>query len=208
MTTHDAPLLPFHDPQSNNFFYFEQEAKSKGYKRIAGLSIEGSKAIAGPLIAAACILPDKFFLEPLKNPSKLSFSQQQKLYHQMISFPGVSYALAEATPDSYLKAHSFPLILQLLEQALSLLSICPDFILLEGLYPPIPGRKVKGIPYGASRSYSLAYSSFLAKITRNAIMDGHDAKWPQYRFSTHKGYPTPLHRLLLKEWGCSPIHHP
>lgn len=191
-------LFSFYENSKHDLLYFEKKARAQGHKTIAGLYVEGSQALAGPLVAAVCVLPMRFSLKDIKPTSKL--------YHQITSYPDLLYAIEVIEPEHIQKRGLFPSITQSMETVLSELSCKPDLILINGSYSPFPLSISQTILQGDTLSLSIASAAVLAKTTRDAIMDGYDQAWPEYSFAQNKGLATFQHKSLLKTLGPSPIH--
>ena len=193
-TNSPQSLVPFYEKFPEDLLFFEKEAYAKGHFQVAGVGVDGLGAIAGPLVIAACILPKEGPYIPRKG-------------NQILSNPHIAYAIEviELLPGQ--ANQSLPLLLDGIKRTIALLSTPPEWILIGGPYNPFSSKNSKTIIQGAKLSHSIAYATSLAKHTRNAIMDGHHAKWPEYDFAKHKGHPTTKHVKNLKQFGPSPIHH-
>ena len=184
---------------------FELACQQSGYKQIAGVDEAGRGALAGPVIAAAVILPIDCSLEGLNDSKQLSPKQRDRLcddIHRVAVAVGVG-AIDNQVID---RLNILNATLLAMQEAVENLTPQPDYLLVDGLHLPqvdIPG---KAIPKGDSRSYSIAAASIIAKTTRDKRMIALDSTYPNYGFPKHKGYPTAQHRQAIAEFGASDIH--
>lgn len=184
---------------------YEQEARRQGFSRIAGVDEAGRGPLAGPVVAAAVILPDAGYIKGLNDSKLLSHGKRETLYAEIMSRAlacsvGVG-EVAEIEALNILNAGKLAM-----QRALSLLSPQPDFVItdacqLEGL--PCPQQALIG---GDRLSLSVAAASVVAKVTRDRWMTEMDKFFPGYRFAVHKGYPTREHREAIRMQGPCPLH--
>ena len=184
---------------------FELACQQSGYKQIAGVDEAGRGALAGPVIAAAVILPIDCSLDGLNDSKQLSPKQRDRLRDEIHR---VAVAVGVGAIDNQVidRLNILKATLLAMKEAVENLTPQPDYLLVDGLYLPqidIPG---KAIPKGDSRSYSIAAASIIAKTTRDKLMIALDAAYPNYGFLKHKGYPTAQHRQAIAEFGASDIH--
>ncbi len=203
----DQTVFPFYA----GFFeqdklFFEKEARSRGCRKIAGVDEAGRGPLAGPLVVAACILSEGLFIEGVDDSKKLSPRQRQALYSLLTTHPKIVYSIEVIDPLQIDEMNIFQATLHGMKEAVNRLTTPPDFILVDGNHTPFPFSKSQAIVKGDSLSHSIACASILAKVTRDAIMEGHDLQWPEYGFARHKGYPTAEHLKILREIGPCPIH--
>lgn len=188
------------DPLSS----FEEKARLKGYCRIAGVDEAGRGPIAGPVVAAACILPPGTILEGIDDSKKLSPKERQRLYRRIMDDPTIykEIGMIEAVIIDQINI----LRATLQAMALAIAKIRADYILVDGRdFPPcqLPGE---AIIRGDSLSQSIMAGAILAKETRDQLMREMDDMWPLYGFAIHKGYGTEAHLQALKKHGPCPIH--
>ena len=184
---------------------FELACQQSGYKQIAGVDEAGRGALAGPVIAAAVILPIDCSLDGLNDSKQLSPKQRDRLSDEIHR---VAVAIGVGAIDNQVidRLNILNATLLAMKEAVENLTRQPDYLLVDGLHLPqidIPG---KAIPKGDSRSYSIAAASIIAKTTRDKRMIALDRTYPNYGFLKHKGYPTPQHRQAIAEFGASDIH--
>src|SRR4026209_459033 len=187
-------------------FRFEKKLRITGISRIAGIDEAGRGALAGPVVAAAAILPEKFRHRRLNDSKQLASELREEIYCELISNPEIRWTVGivdsvEIDRITILRASH-----RAMRLAIETLLEPPDHVLIDGL-PVIPFP----LPQTAiidSDCYSLsnAAASVIAKVTRDAMMRDFCAHFPEYFFSQHKGYTTELHLLKLHEFGACPIH--
>ena len=184
---------------------FELACQQSGYKQIAGVDEAGRGALAGPVIAAAVILPIDCSLDGLNDSKQLSPKQRDRLSDEIHR---VAVAIGVGAIDNQVidRLNILNATLLAMKEAVENLTLQPDYLLVDGLHLPqidIPGE---AIPKGDSRSYSIAAASIIAKTTRDKRMIALDRTYPNYGFLKHKGYPTAQHRQAIAEFGASDIH--
>ena len=183
----------------------EEEARTRGYRRVAGLDEAGRGPLAGPVVGAAVIVPRGFSLRNLDDSKKVNPAEREALFAVITGSArawGIGVA-SEAEIDSLNVLHATRLAWR---RAITRLRIPPDFLLIDGHLGAdffIPHRFVI---HGDRLSSSIAAASILAKVVRDRIMCEYHQRDPRYRFHVHKGYPTPEHLSLLRRFGPSPVH--
>jgi ribonuclease HII len=183
---------------------FEREFKAQGKKRIAGIDEAGRGPLAGPVVAAVCVLPESFELKGLNDSKQVLEEDRERLYQEIIAVAEYGIGQAESPEiDRYniLRASFFAM-----SRALSQLRAKPDIILIDGHLAPSFGILTFPIVKGDSQSASIAAASILAKVTRDRIMRQYDQEYPQYGFAGHKGYATPEHLAAIEQYGPCAIH--
>jgi ribonuclease HII len=184
----------------------EEKARAQGYVAIAGVDEAGRGPLAGPVVAAACMLPPDFRNEEVDDSKKLTPRQRFELYHQLTSDPSIVYGLGIVDAIVIDQINILQATFQAMLIAVSQLKKRPDFLLVDGnLLPPFDIPAV-AIVEGDSQSLSIASASIIAKYTRDQIMLQYHSLWPQYGFDAHKGYGTRQHLLALDVHGACPIH--
>ncbi len=183
---------------------FERRAWNRGYQCIAGIDEAGRGPLAGPVVAAACVLPDTFSIE-VRDSKQLLPSKRFELFQKLIASCDYGIGIVEAQiidEINILQATFEAMIL-----AINNLSKKPDYILVDGPYLPKKSI-IAGEPIirGDEQSASIAAASILAKVTRDKIMDEWHDQWPQFGFHENKGYPTPKHLAALSVHGPTSIH--
>ena len=183
---------------------FEKEIWAKG--RIpAGVDEAGRGPLAGPVVAAAVVLPDDCKIEGLDDSKKLSHSKRKKILEE-IKLIAISYAVGIVEPEEIDKINILRASLLAMEISVKQLTTKPDYLLIDGNQKTSLLLMQETIVKGDSKSCSIAAASILAKVTRDSIMEEYHSIYPEYNFKGHKGYPTKEHYQALREYGPCPIH--
>ena len=184
---------------------FDRQFITDTCRVIAGTDEAGRGPLAGPVVAAACILPPDFLPEGLDDSKKLTEKKREKLF-DIITESAITYCIASASPEEIDHYNILEASLLAMRRALAGLSVQPDLVLVDGCIDrgfPIPARAIVS---GDALSPSIAAASILAKVTRARMCLDMAAQYPQYGFAKHKGYPTPAHKLAVFEHGPCPYH--
>ncbi len=195
----------------SNKWHFEEEARFAGYQIVAGVDEAGRGPLAGPLVVAACILLNGFFLPEINDSKKLSPRQREEVYQVLVSDPKVIFAVEIVSVEKIDQINILQATMYGMVQSVQHLSVRPDFVLVDGNRAPdfsflskiIPSRAVVN---GDALSFTIGAASILAKVTRDKIVDQYEEQWPEYGFSKHKGYPTKMHREVLSKLGATEVH--
>ena len=184
---------------------FEVACRRSGYKRIAGIDEAGRGALAGPVIAAAVILPTNCSIDGLRDSKQLTPKQRDLLADKI---HGVALSVGIGSVDNRVvdSVNVLEATLLAMRDAIEKLTPQPDYLLVDGIYLPATDIQGEAIPKGDNRSYSIAAASIIAKTTRDRLMVALDRTYPDYGFSQHKGYPTSQHRQAIAKFGASDIH--
>lgn len=185
---------------------FEQEARAKGYRAIAGLDEVGRGPLAGPVIAAAVILPEGYTHPDLNDSKKLTTAKRRAVRDHLLATPGVLWAVGEASVEEIDTINILQASLLAMRRAYEKLTLSPDFLLIDGncgLRGALPERT---LVKGDARCRSIAAASIIAKEHRDDLMDALAKIHPQYGLEQHKGYATAVHRAAIKTHGLTPIH--
>lgn len=185
---------------------FEHAAVEEGFSLICGVDEAGRGPLAGPVCAAAVILPPDLELEGLNDSKKLSEKRREALY-PLICEQALAYGIAFASEQEIDELNILQATFLAMRRAVGQLGQKPDLALVDGNREPDFGDiPVRTIIKGDSRSANIAAASILAKVTRDRFMLEQDAVYPQYGFAVHKGYGTQKHYAALREFGPCPIH--
>ncbi|MFH1171474.1 MAG: ribonuclease HII [bacterium] len=182
----------------------EQRLQRSGYAIVAGADEAGRGAWAGPLIAAAVVLPEGMRISGLRDSKLLSSRQREALYNQIIACS--SWAVGAVSVQQIDERGLGWANRTALESALLALTPRPDYALVDGLLKltlPLPSRS---IIHGDGRVAAIAAASIIAKVTRDRLLERLDADYPQYGFARHRGYGTHKHADALKRYGVTPHH--
>ena len=187
------------------FWAIETEYFDKGFHTICGVDEAGRGPLAGPVIAAAVILPREMVLDDVDDSKKLSAKQREMLFTQICK-EAVSYGIGLAD-ETEIDTHNILNATYLaMNRAIENLQMAPDMCLIDG-------NRATGIQYpnntivgGDGKSISIAAASILAKVYRDRFMEKLDVEYPAYGFAKHKGYPTKAHYAALNAHGISAVH--
>ena len=197
LACHFIALLAKYYPQTLSERYkLEAPEDADGYELLQ---------LAGPVCAAAVILPPGLEIPSLNDSKKLTDKKRRELYDIMIE-QAVSYGIAFASEQEIDEINILQATFLAMERAMQKLSPQPELALIDGNRTKDFGLPVRTIVKGDSLSASIAAASILAKVTRDRLMEEYDAQYPQYGFAVHKGYGTKRHYEALREFGPSPIH--
>lgn len=187
-------------------YSIEKEFQSKGYKIIAGVDEAGRGPLAGPVCAAAVILPDDCEIEGLNDSKKLSEKKREALYDVILQ-KAIAYDIQLVDNNIIDEINILNATMLAMTNAVNGLKVKPDFVIIDGNKVPeqleIPSDSVVK---GDAKSMSIAAASILAKVTRDRLMLSLCDKYPQYEFERHKGYGTKLHCEKLLQYGPCEIH--
>jgi ribonuclease HII len=187
-------------------FRYEKKLRITGVARIAGIDEAGRGALAGPVVAAAVILPEKFRHRRLNDSKQLAPDLREEIYSELASNPEVRWTVGIIDSIEIDRINILRASHQAMRMAIGALIDPPDHVLIDGL-PVIPFPFPQtAIVDGDCISLSIAAASVIAKVTRDRMMRDFCSQFPQYCFDQHKGYGTELHLLRLHEFGPCPIH--
>ncbi len=188
-------------------YSYENNAILNGYKTVCGIDEAGRGPLAGPVYAAAVILPTGLEIEGLNDSKKLSEKKREMLF-DIIREKAIAYSVGIATEKEIDEINILNATFLAMKRAVEGLEIKPDYALVDGnRYPNInPDIKEEVVVKGDAKSMSIAAASILAKVSRDRFMLQMTEKYPEYCFSQHKGYGTKLHYEKILEHGPSPIH--
>lgn len=187
-------------------FSYENQALSKGFKLVCGVDEAGRGPLAGPVCAAAVILPENCEIDGLNDSKKISEKKREILF-DIIKEKAIAYSIAYGTLEEIEKYNILEATYIAMNRAIDGLNTQADFALIDGNRVP-KGIKIpcETVVKGDSKSCSIAAASILAKVTRDRLMLEYDKKYPQYLFGTHKGYGTKAHYEAIKQHGVCEIH--
>ena len=183
----------------------EHSLFEKGMSVVCGVDEAGRGPLAGPVCAAAVILPPDVDIPGLNDSKKLSDKKRRELF-PVIKECAIAYGIAFADHHEIDEINILQATYLAMERALSKLKVKPDIALIDGNRAKDFGVPVQTVVHGDSLSASIAAASVLAKVTRDDYMLEMAEKYPQYGFEIHKGYGTKAHYAALREEGASPIH--
>jgi ribonuclease HII len=173
---------------------------------VAGIDEVGRGPLAGPVVAAAVILPEKFRHRILDDSKRLTAPVREQIYEELTGDTRISWTLAIVDSDEIDRLNILRASHEAMRRAVAQLAAPPDHVLIDGLpVHPFPIAQTALIG-GDALSWSIAAASVIAKVTRDRLMVAMDARHPGYEFAKHKGYGTPLHLAKLHAHGPCPIH--
>ncbi|MCG3149585.1 MAG: Ribonuclease HII [Verrucomicrobiae bacterium] len=182
-------------------------AYKDGATIIAGVDEAGRGPLAGPVVAAACILPREFRHKTLNDSKQLTELEREKIYAELTSRADIGWATGISDVEVIDTYNILRATYRAMHLALEALPLKPDYVLIDGNQRvPAVRLRQKTIVKGDAKSYSIAAASVIAKVTRDRLMLAFHAQYPQYNFAQHKGYGTPEHLAALEQFGPSPIH--
>ena len=189
-------------------YSYEIAAKEKGYRFICGVDEAGRGPLAGPLCAAAVILPEGAVIDGLNDSKKLSEKKREALFNT-VKETAIAWSVAFASVEEIEEHNILNATFIAMNRAIEGLATKADFALVDGNRIP---KEIKipcdTVVKGDSLSMSIAAASILAKVTRDRLMLELDEKYPLYEFKKHKGYGTALHMDLIRKYGPSDCHRP
>ena len=197
-----APLVPLRP-------HLEHETRlrqSGAAKTIAGIDEAGRGPLAGPVVAAAVVLPDGYEHRRLNDSKKLAPSSRQAIYRELTTDSSVQWAVASLDASEVDRLNILRATHEAMRRAFGALPRRPDHALIDGrpVHPfPVPHTAIVD---GDAISFSIAAASVIAKVTRDRLMEEIDMRYPAYGFSQHKGYATSRHLAILARDGPCPIH--
>lgn len=185
---------------------FETRLRAAGHRHVAGIDEAGRGPLAGPVVAAAVILPNDFEHDWLNDSKQLSAKKRDRLYDEITGSDSIIWASAFMEPAEIDRINILQATYLAMRTALAALKTVADAALIDG--KPVPGFPIfhEGIVKGDSLSLSIAAASIIAKVERDRRMCELAETWPEYGFAQHKGYGTKQHLAALREHGPCPIH--
>lgn len=196
-------LNPTHTVQTG-CAHLESTLRRNGFRLLAGVDEAGRGPLAGPVVAAACLIPASVRLEGIRDSKMLSPTVRRKRYWEIIAHALVGVGVVsehEIDRTNILKAS-----LLAMREAVLALTVTPDLLLIDGPFTiDLPIQQVP-VVRGDEQLISIGAASIVAKVTRDEMMCAYDLRYPHYGFKYHKGYPTQAHMAVLEAHGPSPIH--
>jgi ribonuclease HII len=188
-----------------NWLEYEIEAKSKGYKAVCGVDEAGRGPLAGPVCAAAVILPENTIIDGVNDSKKLSEKKREALF-DVIKSSARSYCIAYATVEEIESMNILNATMLAMKRAVEGLDVKADYAMIDG--NRLPDLKIDSefIIKGDAKSMSIAAASILAKVSRDRLLREYAKEYPKYQFDKHKGYGTKAHIEALKKYGPCPYH--
>ena len=191
--------------EKKDMWLIEKSHFEKGITCICGVDEAGRGPLAGPVCAAAVILPPNLEISGLDDSKKLTDKRRRELF-PIIKEQAIAYGIAFASHEEIDEINILQATYLAMERAISSLSVRPELALIDGNRAKDFGLPVQTVVKGDSLSASIAAASILAKVTRDDYMEEMAKTYPQYSFEVHKGYGTKLHYEKIAAFGPSPIH--
>lgn len=185
---------------------YEMEARSKGFTLIAGIDEAGRGPLAGPVVAAACIIPEGIYIPQVNDSKKLTPKIRELVFQMIIDNPRIIYGIGIIDSLTIDRINIYQATIQAMLMAVERLAVKPDCLLVDGMQLPHSDITVTKIIKGDQKSQSIAAASILAKVTRDRLMEEYHLQWSCYGFDKHKGYGTAYHMDAISKYGACPIH--
>ncbi len=188
-------------------YSFDYSHINENIKIVCGVDEAGRGPLMGPVVAAACVLPEGLVIEGLDDSKKLSEKKREKLFDIIIA-NALDYSVASASVEEIEELNILNAAMLAMRRAIDGLRAKPDLALIDGNCSrgfTIPTKTIVG---GDAISQSIAAASILAKVTRDRLCYEYDKLYPEYGFAKHKGYGTKVHIEAIKKYGVLPVHRP
>ena len=186
-------------------YSFEIAAMNKGFKTVCGVDEAGRGPLAGPVYAAAVILPVGLEIAGLNDSKKLTEKKREELF-DIITKEAVCYSVGIADEKEIDEINILNATFLAMKRAISGLEIRPDYAIIDGNCAPNSGISEETVVKGDGKVMSVAAASIIAKVSRDRFMQKIAQEYPEYQFEKHKGYGTRLHYEMIEKYGISPIH--
>lgn len=186
-------------------YEYENQAHIDGYKIVCGVDEAGRGPLAGPVYAAAVILPEGLEALGINDSKKLSEKKRDALF-DLITEKAAAYGIGVATEKEIDEMNILNATFLAMRRAVENMGIEPDLVLVDGNRKPGTGYEEITLVKGDAKSISIAAASILAKVSRDRYMKNLAEKYPEYKFEQHKGYPTKLHYEMIEKYGVLPDH--
>lgn len=186
-------------------YEYENQAFADGFSTVCGIDEAGRGPLAGPVCAAAVILPPGLEIDGLNDSKKLTEKKRDALF-DIIREKAVAYSVAMVDEKRIDEINILQATFEAMRNAVSGLSVKPDIALIDGNQKPGLEIEERTVVKGDAKSPSIAAASVLAKVTRDRFMLELDKTYPEYQFAKHKGYGTKLHYECIEKYGISPVH--
>ncbi len=184
---------------------YENELRAQGYNYICGVDEAGRGPLAGPVCAAAVILPPDTIIEGVNDSKKLTEKKREELFDVVVD-TALAYCIAFGSVEEIEEHNILATTMMTMKRAIEGLNIKADYAIIDGNRLPKLDIPAQYVIKGDANSMSIAAASILAKVSRDRLMLEYAKAYPQYCFEKHKGYGTKLHNEMILEHGPSPIH--
>lgn len=190
-----------------DWLYYENTAYEKGYNLVCGVDEAGRGPLAGPVCAAAVVLPKGLILEGVNDSKKLTEKKREALF-DVITQQALDWSVAFATVEEIEEINILNAAMLAMKRAVEGLKNPVDFAIIDGNRKPPLEIDCEAVVKGDAKSMSVAAASILAKVSRDRILRQYAVDYPQYGFDKHKGYGTKVHVEALKKYGPCEVHRP
>lgn len=190
-----------------DWLYYENQAYEKGYRLVCGVDEAGRGPLAGPVCAAAVVLPKGLILEGVNDSKKLTEKKREALF-DVITQQALDWSVAFATVEEIEEINILNAAMLAMKRAVEGLKNPVDFAIVDGNKKPPLNIDCEAVVKGDANSMSVAAASILAKVSRDRILRQYAVDYPQYGFEKHKGYGTKAHVEALKKYGPCEVHRP
>ncbi len=187
-----------------DLYEFDKKIREK-YRVIAGVDEAGRGPLAGPVVAAAVILPEDFTFSIINDSKKLSPKKREEAFF-LIKKYAITFSVTSISNKIIDEKNILQATLIAMRKSILKLKILPEIVLIDGNKLPQSGLNEVAVKKGDSKSLSIAAASIIAKYIRDKIMVNYNKIFPEYEFHIHKGYPTKKHKELIKKFGLCRIH--
>lgn len=184
---------------------YENRARQNGFEIIGGVDEAGRGPLAGPVVAAVVVFKDPIRINKINDSKKISEKNREELF-DIIKEKAYDYGIGVATPDEIDEHNILNATYIAMKRAIDKLKHKPDYLINDAVIIPNMDMRQESLIKGDSKSISIASASILAKVTRDRMMYEYDKKFPEYNFSSNKGYGTEVHYEAIKKYGITNIH--
>ena len=187
---------------------FEQRYWHAGARRVCGVDEAGRGPLAGPVVAAACVVPPHVLFEGVDDSKQLDEPARERLFALITQHPEIDWCVVEVSHEEVDRVNILQATMRGMERAVAGLKVRPDVILIDGPHVPqaLRGEGGEAVVKGDSQVFSIACAAIIAKVTRDRTMCELDKRFPGYGLAQHKGYPTAAHCAALARLGATPVH--
>ncbi len=192
-------------PKTVPTYELEDAARASGASAVCGIDEAGRGPLAGPVFAAAVILPEGLEIPGLNDSKKLTPKKRDELYDRIVE-SAVDYGIGSASEQEIDDLNILQATYLAMNRSVQALRVKPDYALVDGNRDPSLGIPTATVVKGDARSMSIAAASILAKVCRDRYMESVAELYPEYQFDKHKGYGTKLHYQMLAKYGVSDVH--
>jgi ribonuclease HII len=198
-------LSLFNEDKQTDLLHFESRGLHRGFRTIAGIDEAGRGPLAGPVVAAAVVLPPGLYIPGVDDSKKLTAVARDGLYTTILA-EAVAVGVGVSDNLAVDRINILQATLRAMESAVRALAVAPDYLLIDGISRTALNVPQQTVKKGDSRSLSIAAASIIAKVTRDRMMVEYDRQYPGYGFAGHKGYGSVAHLAAIARLGPCPIH--